>query len=332
VTATRSSRPAVEQLVAYLAALAGQAPPEQLLELRYRRTRGGMGQRFFSVARPDAAAAAVTVLGRRQDVYIGAALRARREGTREAVAAGWALWADCDGPNAAEALAAFDPAPAIVVRSGSGENRHAYWPLTVPLPAHELERANGRVAGALGADDASTDAARVLRPPTSLNFKHDPPTLVALERFSKDRFETAQLLAALPEPRPARQPGAPAAALVDGGADDPLRAIDPAIYVAALTGLEVGRDRKINCPLHPDRTPSLHVYETPEDGWFCFGCRRGGSIYDLAAPLLEFSTRGRGFIELRARLYEMLLPGREPPTPKPRPSQPARRRRVAAKR
>jgi hypothetical protein len=31
--------------------------------------------------------------------------------------------------------------------------------------------------------------------------------------------------------------------------------------------------------------PSLHVYDTPARGWYCFGrCRRGGTIYDLAAP------------------------------------------------
>lgn len=108
--------PGPEGLVAYLAALVGSAPAAQLLELRYRRPGGGMGQRFFGVARPDAAAAAIAVLGRRQDVYLGVALRARRERTYDAVAGGWALWADCDSAAAAAALEAFDPAPAIVIQ------------------------------------------------------------------------------------------------------------------------------------------------------------------------------------------------------------------------
>jgi hypothetical protein len=44
--------------------------------------------------------------------------------------------------------------------------------------------------------------------------------------------------------------------------------------------------------LHEDRTPSLHVYGDPERGWFCFGCGRGGSIYDFAALLFGRGTRG----------------------------------------
>ena len=325
MSADGSPRPAVEGLVAYLAALAGSAPADQLLELRYRRSQGGMGQRFFPVERPDAAAAAIAVLGRRQDVYVGAALRARREGTREALAGGWSLWADCDDERATQALEAFSPAPAIAVRS-SARGVHAYWPLTGPLCADELERANRRLAAALGAcQSAVTGAAAVLRPPTTLNHKYEPPAPVVLERFTGERFDADQVLEALPELTEPTQL-APVPTRLDDS-DDPLRQIEPATYVAALAGREAGRDRKVACPLHPDRTPSFHVYKTPEDGWYCFGCRHGGSIYDLAGPLLGLSTRGREFLELRRRLYELLLPGREPPAPRRR-----RRRRVPSAR
>lgn len=308
----RTPRHGVEGLVAYFAALAGAAPAGQLLELRYRRSRGGMGQRFFDVCRPDAAAAAAAVIGRRQDLYVGAALRARAEGTRDALAAGWALWADCDGDAAVAALDAFRPAAAMVVRSGTGENRHGYWALTSPLCPDALEQANQRLADALGADRASAEPARVLRAPGSLNFKHDPPAAAVLERFTGERFEAGELLSALPAPGPLATPSP--TPCVDE-ADDPLRAIEPAVYVKALTGRELGRDRKVNCPLHRDRTPSLHVYETADDGWYCFGCRRGGSVYDLGGALLGLSTRGREFNELRRRLYRLLLPDREPPAP-----------------
>jgi hypothetical protein len=54
--------------------------------------------------------------------------------------------------------------------------------------------------------------------------------------------------------------------------------------------------------LHEDRTPSLHVYDDPGRGWFCFGCGRGGSIYDLASLLWRRETHGREFIELRREL------------------------------
>ena len=98
--------------------------------------------------------------------------------------------------------------------------------------------------------------------------------------------------------------------------DDPLRTIDPDVYVAALTGQQPNRDRKVSCPFHRDRTPSLHAYEAPEDGWFCFGCRRGRDVYDLGGGVMGLATRGRGFLELRGRLYELLLHGHGPPTPR----------------
>jgi len=56
--------------------------------------------------------------------------------------------------------------------------------------------------------------------------------------------------------------------------------------------------------LHPDETPSLQLYE---DGTFyCYGCTVGGSIYDFAAHLWSLDTKGRAFLELRARLADTL--------------------------
>jgi hypothetical protein len=86
---------------------------------------------------------------------------------------------------------------------------------------------------------------------------------------------------------------------------DPLLALEPRAYVEGLTGLSVNRDAKVNCPLHEDRTPSLHVY-AGAGGWFCFGCERGGSIYDLAAELWRLDTHGEDFLELRRRLHAEL--------------------------
>ena len=74
-----------------------------------------------------------------------------------------------------------------------------------------------------------------------------------------------------------------------------------------LLGVQVGRDRKISCPFHPDQHPSLHVYPNPEQGWHCFSCRRGGSIYDLASGLWNIPTRGAAFLQLRDMLSQELL-------------------------
>jgi hypothetical protein len=87
---------------------------------------------------------------------------------------------------------------------------------------------------------------------------------------------------------------------------DPLLAIPPDVYVRRLLGVEVPRHRKVQCPFHEDRQASLHVYETAARGWYCFGrCRRGGTIYDLAAPLYGSDPRGDGFLRLRGELRRL---------------------------
>jgi DNA primase len=60
----------------------------------------------------------------------------------------------------------------------------------------------------------------------------------------------------------------------------------------------------VPCPFHLDERPSLHVYATADRGWTCFSCRRGGSVYDLAAALWGLKTRGRDFVEVRERLLD----------------------------
>jgi hypothetical protein len=161
----------------FLAALAGTAGPGELLELRSRLEDGQrMGQVFDRPDRLRGLAIRAIALGRRTDVYVGCAPRTRRHGGRDAVDRAFALWADCDGEDAVAALREFEPAPAIVIASGSGSNCHAYWPLIEPLVRDERECANRRLAHALGADPASADAARILRIPGTLSHKHGPPT------------------------------------------------------------------------------------------------------------------------------------------------------------
>ena len=294
----------------FLAALAGAAGRGELLELRYRLEDGQrMGQVFDRPTRLRGLATRAIALGRRTDVYVGCAPRTRRHGGRDAVERAFVLWADCDGEAAVAALAEFEPAPAIVIGSGSGSNCHAYWPLTEPLARDEVERANRRLAHALGADPASADAARILRVPGTLSHKHDPPTRVdALRLDLAVRVSVADVVDGLPDPpAPARAALTPAAAALRG--DDPLLAIAPDVYVRRLLGVDVPRHRKVPCPFHEDRHASLHVYATPERGWYCFGaCRRGGTIYDLAAPLYGYAARGEDFLRLRSELRRLLLP------------------------
>jgi hypothetical protein len=290
------------QVTTYLRALMCGACDDSYVEVRFRRP-GGMGQLFFPVARLHDAARVIDGLGVRTDVYVGVAPRTVPAGDRSAVADSRVAWADCDGSLADERVQTFEPAPSLVVRSGSPGACHAYWMLARALPVPAIERLNRRLAAALAADAHAVDAARVLRPPGTRNFKHSPPTMVELARHLDERVDVRRLERALPDLTPLTvSKGSPRA----GEPHDPLLAIAPAEYVRTLLGVEADRAHKVRCPFHDDRTPSLHVYDEPHRGWHCFGCGRGGSIYDFAANLWQLDTRGGDFLTLRKQLRRAL--------------------------
>ena len=295
----------------YLAALYGRAPAGSFVEVRYRAPFG-MGREFHDVAHLGDVASSITRLAAMSDVYTGVIPRRHRQGggRDDLISRPRTVWVDCDASQSAAALGRFSPAPSIIVRSGSGDHRHAYWLLRTAADLDEIEDANRRLAVALGGDPACSDAARILRPP-SLNWKTSPPAPVTLERCrARPPFRLDDILDRLPPlpdraaPHERNRPRTPT--------DDPLLEISPPVFVERLTGIRVPRSGKIACPFHPDRMPSLHVYPDPEQGWFCFGCRRGGSVYDFAAELLGLSTRGEGFLALRDHLGRVF--GLDPPT------------------
>ncbi len=74
----------------------------------------------------------------------------------------------------------------------------------------------------------------------------------------------------------------------------------------------VGEKWTAQCPLpdHEDKTPSFVVYPG-DDGWYCFGCLRGGDVVDLAACAWEIERADEAAAEV------LLSFGHEPP---PRPA------------
>ena len=294
-------------LATYLDALFGAEPAGSFAELRWRLRDGRMGREFVALGDRRRLAAMIVARGRTTDLYVAVCPRVRQEGGRDAVERCHVLWADADSPESIEALEHFSPAPSLVVASGRGV--HAYWSLLEPLAPAWAEKANRRLAHALGADMQAVDAARILRPPGTTNWKTGTPRPVELERCEFEVYTAAQVVEGLPDPPAPRRRESPPAARP--ASDDPLLAIPPPVYVEALTGREVGRDGKMRCPFHDDRTPSLHVYDDPDRGWACFGaCDRGGTIIDFGAALWEISPRGAGYHEVRRRLAGALL-GRE---------------------
>lgn len=125
-------------------------------------------------------------------------------------------------------------------------------------------------------------------------------------RYADDLIE-------FPRRRPTRRPvrSVPrAAGTQPQTTDDPLRSVLPPDYFEALAGVEIpSRGGVVHCclPGHDDRTPSLKVWPHPDKGFHCFGCGRGGTIYDLGRELSGLPDRGPGFIELRDWIAERVL-------------------------
>jgi hypothetical protein len=296
------------QLHVYLDVLAGDEPAGALLEVRTRRPgRVEMRSWFVDVGARRRLLTLLPAIGARADVYVGVAPRRTDCGTREAITHAHVAWADVDGPDGAARLAGFGPPPSLVIASGTPGSVHGYWALSRPADVIVLERINTLLAAALGGDPLWA-ATTILRPPATLNHKHDLPRPVELVERRGALYDPDQLLAALTAlvPNAAAPParGVVAAREANG---DRLLMLSARVYVARLLGVEVPRSGFVPCPWHEDRTPSLRCYEAPERGWYCYSrrCRRGGSIYDFAARLWGVGTRNDDFLALRARLLKL---------------------------
>jgi hypothetical protein len=294
--------------------LAGGAADGELIELRKfaGRDRTPRGSRFVVARAPARAAAIAGRLAASHEVYAGAAPRTREQGTADAVRAAWVLFADLDDPHAAAGLDTGAPVPpTMVIRTGGITNGvpHllALWALTEALQPRHFELAQRRLAQHLGADMAATDTARIIRVPGTTSWKRDRAPVTCTHLDIAAAYTARDVVGQLPDPITTRP--APAGVRSSWGPardpDDPLLAIPASEYVPLLTGRELNRDGKTQCPWHGDgqeRTPSLHAYTDPTRGWHCYGCDVGGSIIDFGARLWGITPRGAGYHDVRRRL------------------------------
>jgi hypothetical protein len=187
-----------------LAAIAGNEPSSSFLEIRPldRDGRAAACERAFVPVRDlDQATRRCVALADEFNVLVGVAPRTREEGTAAAVERVWTLWVDLDGAEALSRLRDFRPLPSIVIRSGSDDSAHAYWPLREPIPTHWAQRANRRLAIALNGDVQATDGARLLRAAGTLNHKHEPPRPVTCTRIELEVFTSDQVAGPLADDR-----------------------------------------------------------------------------------------------------------------------------------
>ncbi len=279
-----------------LGSLFEQADPEEFINFRLIRVDGTAVEKFLPAS--DISAAAEWALMRRGagNLYVGVLPRTRQSGGRDAIRQAGVVWADCDSPESVAALEAFPLAPSIVVRSGSGENVHAYWILEQPIDLDRVEQLNKRLAAELGGDKVH-DAARVLRLPSTLNHKHDPPTEVELVDCSGARHAVADIESILPEvftgPQAHTTEKRKQSALADSGPTQ--------MVLGRLEGVrKTSNDWSARCPAHDDQRPSLSVAEA-DDGRclvHCFaGCAAEAVVtaigLELADLFPDHSPQGR---------------------------------------
>lgn len=131
-----------------------------------------------------------------KNVYIGIFERGtKRNGKIENCTRTNAIWLDFDNMELEEIKFRIDmagiPQPSMIISSGHGY--HVYWLLDKPR-GHEVKPILDKLASTIHADTASTDIARVLRVPDTMNVKGHPvpcemieynKNITSLERFEK---------------------------------------------------------------------------------------------------------------------------------------------------
>lgn len=201
---------------------------------------------------------------------------------------------DLDGPNGLESWTRLEcehgATPTRTARTGAG--RHLYYASAV-----------GRnTAGKLGTGiDTRGHNGYVVAPPSI----HPDGHAYEWENEHAAAPLPSWVLPELEAQAPTLTPKTYAPRDISG---DPLSGIDPPAYVWLLTGQQVNRAGKTPCPLPghndwPGDGGSFQAYPRAEQGWFCFGCDRGGDIYTLAQHLWG----NEPFPNLRRRLVDAVM-------------------------
>jgi len=242
--------------------------------------------------------------GRGEEVFATPLPRERKEPGKAAVVRGSVVWVDLDETNGDGVRELERLKPHLWVASGAGQ--HLYWRLAHELAPAEIEELNRRLCHRLGGDMACCEYGRIMRLPGTFNQRRGAWCRIVRADRSRRQLDPDAIRAALPDPEPPRPPSTSRRSGSAGDADDALRAIAPPAYFHALAGLQVEAEGGIvKCPLpdHDDAYASCQVYAEPARGWWCFGCLRGGRIYDLASLLAAGpwgrDLRGEPFLTAR---------------------------------
>jgi hypothetical protein len=207
------------------------------------------------------------------------------------VPGGRLVWADADTAAAvvqARELARTVPVRLAVESGGAGDaserRLHLYLMADRWLDPDELEAANAALAERLGSDRVG-DRGRLMRLPGTRNLKSAAPgrwcRILAADLHAPgiDLRPIVGDVALRPPSRPA-----PPRNGIRRPAGGPLEALAPREWFAALEpDRPITRYGYARCPLHDEEIPSLKLYDAPGEGWYCWGCGRGGDLIEYAA-------------------------------------------------
>jgi RepB DNA-primase from phage plasmid len=254
--------------------------------------------------------AAARARGRGEELFVTPLPRAFAEPGKGAARAGSVVWVDVDGQSRGSELGRMAALrPHLTVHSGGGV--HCYWRLCREHEPEEIESLNRRLCHLIGGDPACTDRGRIMRLPGSFNAKRGRWCRVLRADRSRALVDPDQVRRKLADPDPPRP--APAPRPNGHGGGDGLDLIDPPSYFSALCEVDVpGEGGMVKCPLpdHEDSYASCQVFPEAERGWWCYGCSRGGRVYDLTSLLAGGpwgrELRGERFSEVRALVLAAL--------------------------
>ena len=123
--------PQLQQAELFFEQLFHQLATEERIEVRSKLPGEGQPMRRAFYADPKEAACNAIMLGRREEVYVGAAPRRGEDGTRAGISRVLAIWADLDAKGGhtresrTEQLMKLPLQPSIMVWTGGGW--HAYF-------------------------------------------------------------------------------------------------------------------------------------------------------------------------------------------------------------
>lgn len=276
-----------EQMEQHLEFLFADSDPDRFINLRAipaDHENHSVLEEFFPVRELEAAAEFAERVAETHSVHVGVAARDHRSGKAEAVSQVGFVWVDLDKPEAVAALEEFSIVSSLVVKSGSNENRHAYWKLTEPVDPGEVEELNSRLIARLDADKGCRDRARVMRLAGSLNHKQSPPVPAEIVTFPDTRHEIGDFENVL-EPLAVKESkvskgSRPRPRKWDG---DTSPVVQRVLNELEVTGGGEGQWRA-HCPAHDDQSPSLSVAQG-DDGCCLIRCHAGCETEEVVAAI-----------------------------------------------